>query len=156
MTVLTALFCLCIAVSAEAAALTIRVDPRTTSVHQAAAAARAHHESHGASDLVEVLLSPGTHHTGDAPLTLGPADSNTIWRSADSANPAVLGAPIRVTGWKAGKTPTGKVAMVAPLPANVTAGSALRQFWVKGARASRPIIIGHGRQPGDNKQVTPS
>ena len=36
------------------------------------------------------------HHVGGGPLRLGPADSGVTWRSADSANPAVLGGPIRV------------------------------------------------------------
>ena len=54
---------------------------------------------------VTVLLAPGLHHVGDKPLRLGPADggdtvANTwvVWKSADRSNPAVIGAPIRVTG----------------------------------------------------------
>ena len=44
-----------------------------------------------------------------------------------------------------------KNALSAPLPSNVTKGSPLRQFWVKGQRAERPVVFGHGRQPGDNR-----
>ena len=59
------------------------------------------------------------------------------------------GAPIKVTGWKA--HPTIKGAMQAPLPANVSKGSALRQLWVGGLRAQRTRVYGHGRQQGDNR-----
>lgn len=47
---------------------------------------------------------------------------------------------------------TYKGAFSAKLPSNVTAGSYLRQFWVNGVRAERPIVYGHGRQPGDNRK----
>jgi hypothetical protein len=103
------------------------------------------------TDIIVQLL-PGTHHVGDEPLILGSTDGGgkgwVTWRSADQTNPATIGAPIRVTGWK--PHPTNKKAMSAPLPANVSRGTALRQFWVKGKRAERPRIYGHGRQPGDN------
>ena len=41
--------------------------------------------------------------------------------------------------------------MQAPLPANVSKGSALRQLWVGGLRAQRTRVYGHGRQQGDNR-----
>lgn len=72
------------------------------------------------------------------------------WRSYDMANPAVVGAPIRVTGWK--PHPTNANALSAPLPKSITKGSALRQLWVNGLRAERPSVWGHGRQPGDNRE----
>ena len=105
---------------------------------------------------VTVQLLPGTHHVGGAgPLALGAADGGSgsswvTWRSADPAHPAVLGAPVRVTGWKAHSTKKG--ALSAPLPANITKGTPLRQLWVNGRRAERPLIHGHGRQGGDNKE----
>ena len=108
-----------------------------------------------AADVV-VELSPGVHHVGDGPLVLGPMDGGdnrrwVTWRSADPAHPAVVGAPIKVTGWTA--HPTNLKALSAPLPANATKGTALRQFWVNGLRAERPVVYGHGRQPGDNRWV---
>ena len=93
---------------------------------------------------------PGTHHVGDGPLTLGPLDGGrdggfVTWRSADPSNPAVLGAPVRVTGWQ--KHPTNKAAMSAPLPGNITKGTPLRQLWVRTVRADRARIYGHGKTP---------
>jgi hypothetical protein len=103
---------------------------------------------------VTVQLAPGLHHVGDQPLALGPQDggahgSVVTWRSADPRLPAMVGAPIAIKGWK--PHPTVKDAMVAPLPANVTKGSALRQLWVGGQRAQRTRLYGHGRQQGDNR-----
>ena len=103
---------------------------------------------------VEVQLLPGVHHIGDSPLVLGPRDGaahggSVTWKSADQGNPATLGAPIRVTGWKPHAAIKG--AFSAPLPANVTKGTALRQLWVDGLRAERPRIHGTGIQQGDNK-----
>jgi hypothetical protein len=59
------------------------------------------------------------------------------------------GAPIRVTGWKPHATLKG--AYTAPLPPNISKGSALRQLWVNGIRADRPRVYGTGIQQGDNK-----
>ena len=107
---------------------------------------------------VTVHLLPGTHHVGDEPLTLGPEDGGSgdrwvTWRSADPSSPAVVGAPIRVTGpWT--PHPTVKGALVAPLPANVTAGSSLRHFWVSGQRAERPLGIPAGQGPRGPKMST--
>jgi hypothetical protein len=42
------------------------------------------------------------------------------WRSADAHSPAVVGAPIRVTGWA--PHPTVKGALLAPLPGSVSPG----------------------------------
>ena len=104
---------------------------------------------------IDVQLLPGLHHVGDGPLSLGPADggrgnATVTWRSfGGPAAPATIGAPVRVTGWKA--HPKVKGAFSAPLPSNITKGSSLRQFWVNGLRAERPKIYGHGRQPGDNR-----
>lgn len=123
------------------------------SVHAAAAVVRKLlQQSPGTG--VTVQLLPGLHHVGQQPLTLGALDGGVpggwvVWRSLDPQLPATVGAPIRVTGWKA--HPTIKGAMVAPLPPNVTKGSALRQFWVNGERALRTKLTGHGRQQGDNK-----
>ena len=72
------------------------------------------------------------------------------WRSFDQAVPAVVGAPINVTGWKPHATIAG--VLTAPLPANVTKGTALRHFWVSGQRAQRTRVYGHGRQTGDNRK----
>eukprot|EP01043_Picozoa_sp_COSAG02_P127553 COSAG02_NODE_64932_length_259_cov_0.650000_1_plen_79_part_01 len=59
------------------------------------------------------------------------------------------GAPIRVTGWKPHTSLKG--AYTAPLPPNISTGSALRQLWVNGIRADRPRVYGTGIQQGDNK-----
>jgi hypothetical protein len=105
---------------------------------------------------VTVQLLPGLHHVGDHPLTLGPADGGTqdgwvTWRSVDPRSPAVVGAPIEVTGWK--PHPTVKGALMASVAGtNITKTTPLRQFWVAGQRAERPVIYGHGRQPGDNRK----
>jgi hypothetical protein len=123
-------------------------------VHAAAARVRKLLDTQPGID-VTVQLLPGVHHVGDEPLTLGPRDggadgATVVWRSfGGAAEPATLGAPIRVQGWK--PHPTVKNALSAPLPSNFTKGSALRQFWVNGQRAERPKIYGHGRQPGDNR-----
>jgi len=107
---------------------------------------------HGARDVVRSILSqhldaniivhllPGIHHIGNSPLTLGPLDGPkaggmVTWRSADPLNPAIMGAPIKITGWK--PHPTVKNAMVAPLPSSITKGSILRHFWVNGTRADK-------------------
>ena len=103
---------------------------------------------------VTVQLLPGVHNVGSRPLELTSADSGrngavVTWRSHDSSLPAVVGAPIKVQGWKPHATIKG--AMTAPLPANITKGSALRQLWVDGKRAERTRVYGHGRQQGDNR-----
>ena len=121
-------------------------------VHAAAARVRSIlAQSAGPVDVTMNLL-PGVHHVGGGPLRLGPADAGkgtVVWRSADPSDPAVLGAPIRVTGWK--PHPTIKNAFSAPLPSNVSRGSPLRQLWVSGQKAERPVLFGTGRQPGDNR-----
>eukprot|EP01043_Picozoa_sp_COSAG02_P061182 COSAG02_NODE_8167_length_2681_cov_2.087529_2_plen_502_part_00 len=104
---------------------------------------------------VTVQLLPGVHDVGSQPLELTSADSGrngavVTWRSHDSSLPAVVGAPIKIQGWKPHATIKG--AMTAPLPANITKGSALRQLWVGGSRAQRTRVYGHGRQQGDNRK----
>ena len=99
---------------------------------------------------ITVHLLPGTHHITDEPFTLGELDYGVSWRSADESNPAVIGAPIRVTGW--GPHPKVKGAFAAPLPKEIAKGSPLRQLWVNGLRADRPKVFGHGRQQGDNRE----
>lgn len=104
---------------------------------------------------VTVQLLPGLHHIGNSPLSLGPADSGqsgqpVVWKSASAADPATIGAPIRITGWKQHPNVTG--ALIAPIPSNITRGTSIRQLWVADQRAERPVIFGHGIQPGDNKQ----
>lgn len=136
----------------DASALATLEAPVRT-VHGAAAAVRALLRDAPAAD-VTVQLLPGLHHLGDRPLALGAADGGrgdgwVTWRSHQPALPATVGAPIKVTGWK--PHPTIKGALVAPLPSNVTKGSALRQFWVGGERALRTKVYGHGRQQGDNR-----
>ena len=123
------------------------------SVHAAASVVRKILRQSPGTD-VTVQLFPGLHHVGQQPLALGELDGGVagswvVWRSLHPELPATVGAPIRVTGWKA--HPTIKGAMVAPLPSNVTKGSALRQLWVNGERALRTKVLGHGRQQGDNK-----
>ena len=110
---------------------------------------------HPAADITVQLL-PGVHHVGDdGPLVLSAKHSGrdggwVTWRSADPAQPAVLGGPIRVTGWRADPNKPG--ALTAPLPPNISTGTPLRQLWVNGERAERPLVHGHGRQGGDNKE----
>lgn len=104
---------------------------------------------------ITVQMLPGVHHVGDRPLVLseehGGRDGGWVtWRSADPSQPAVLGGPIRVTGWRLHPVKPG--ALTAPLPQNVSKDSAVRQLWVNGERAERPLVYGHGRQGGDNKQ----
>ena len=103
---------------------------------------------------VTVQLMPGVHSVGSRPLALTSAESGrdggvVTWRSHDPSLPAVVGAPIKVQGWKAHATIPG--AMTAPLPVNITRGTALRQLWVNGKRAQRTRVYGHGRQQGDNR-----
>lgn len=90
---------------AAVSTVTIRVSPGWRSVHMARDAARvALATSVSTGTVVEVVLGPGVHHIGDSPLVLGPRDGgadaehSVVWRSADPANPAVVGAPIHVTG----------------------------------------------------------
>lgn len=80
------------------------------------------------------------------PLDGGGGDDNgrwVTWRSADPAHPAVVGAPIKVTGWTPHRS--NPKALSAPLPANVSKGTALRQFWVNGLRAERPVVYGYAK-----------
>ena len=132
--------------------LASREDPVKT-VHAAAVRVRSLlRDSPGAN--VTVQLLPGLHQVGDKPLALGPEDGGhgdcwVTWRSHQPELPATVGAPIKVTGWKPHPSITG--ALQAPLPSNVTKGSALRQFWAGGKRALRTKLYGHGRQQGDNR-----
>ena len=71
-----------------------------------------------------------------------------VWKSVDAADPAVIGAPVQVTGWKA--HPTIKGAFVAPLPPNITKGSTLRHFWVDGQRGARPTKYACSLKNGKN------
>ena len=123
------------------------------SVHAAREAVRSLLLENPGRDIVVQLLA-GTHHVGSRPLTLGDGDGGNqdawvTWRSADTANPAAIGAPIRVKGWKPHATIKG--AFTAPLPANISKSTPLRQFWVNGLRAERPRVYGTGIQQGDNK-----
>eukprot|EP00039_Didymoeca_costata_P028580 m.21525 g.21525 ORF g.21525 m.21525 type:complete len:848 (-) comp7175_c0_seq1:170-2713(-) len=104
---------------------------------------------------VHVRLMPGVHNVNKQPLEFTVEDSGKPghpihWTSHDKANPAVIGAPISVTGWK--KSSKYPMAYEAQLPSNITKGTYLRQLWVKGQKADRPRIFGHGLQPGDNKK----
>ena len=124
------------------------------SVRSAADRVRALRIQHPGADIT-VQMMPGLHHVGDGPLSLsaehgGREGGWVTWRSADPSQPAVLGGPIRVTGWR--KHPTKSGALTAPLPSNISKGTPLRQLWVNGERAERPLVHGHGRQAGDNKQ----
>jgi len=115
-------------------------------VHAAAAVVR--ELLRDSPEAVTVQLLPGLHHVGDEPLALGPEDGGSgggwvTWRSHQPALPATVGAPIKVTGWK--PHPTIKGALIAPLPTNVTKGSALRQFWVGGERALRTKVDNRSR-----------
>lgn len=73
-------------------------------VHAAAALVREYNEG---DENITVYLSAGLHHVGNQPLRLDTAhdggfvESNTwvTWKSADAASPAVVGAPIQITGW---------------------------------------------------------
>jgi hypothetical protein len=130
-----------------------RVPLRT--VHAARDAVRVLRAEHPGADITVSLLS-GVHHVGGRPLRLGGADggadgAQVTWRSADPANPAVIGAPIRITGWL--PHPDVKGALIASVAGNpnITKTTPLRQLWVDGQRAERPKVYGHGRQPGDNR-----
>ena len=129
------------------------VDQPLNSVHAARDVARSIVSQKLGVDVVIQLL-PGLHHVGSQALQLGAQDGGrdggtVTWRSVDAGQPAIIGAPIRVTRWK--PHPTIRGAFSAPLPQNITKGSALRQLWVNGARADRPRIYGNGTQQGDNK-----
>ena len=125
--------------SLSAVTVTVHVDPATTTLEQARSLVRGHLRA-GTVPVVE--MGPGVHHVGTGPLLLGPEDGSAdpmrpvIWRSSDPSNPAVVGAPIRVTGWKPSVTVKG--AFEASLPSTVTKGATLRHFWVNGERAARP------------------
>jgi hypothetical protein len=119
-------------------------------VHAAQATVRTLLAQHPTADIVVQLL-PGAHTVGSEPLVLGPLDGgdshseqSVTWRSFDASSPAVLGAPIKVAGWKPHATVKG--AFSAPLPANVSKGSPLRHLWVNGKRAERPV--GYPACPG--------
>ena len=88
------------------------------------------------------------------PLSLGSLDGGShghqiTWRSADLSRPAIVDGGTRVTGWK--RSPIVKGAFVAPLPLTIEHGAILRQLWVNGARAQRPVVYAvnlDGRSPG--------
>ena len=132
-----------------------RVMPLRT-VHAARTAVRSLLRRHPGAD-VTVQLLPGEHTVGDAPLRLGPEDGGAgagwvTWRSADPSTPAVIGAPIHVTGWK--PHPTVKGAFSAPLPSNISKGSLLRHLWVDDKRAQRPRGIPSDQGPRGPKMST--
>ena len=125
----------------------VTVDPLRLSLRDARDTVRAHLAAGGGEPVVVELL-PGMHNVG-AGLALGPQDGGAdpaqpvVWRSADPSDPAVIGAPIRVTGpWKPHASIKG--ALVASLPPNVTKGATLRHFWVGGTRATRPTVFACG------------
>ena len=90
----------------------------------------------------------------DGPLKFGPLDGGgehrrVTWRSLNPSQPALVDGGAQVTGWKA--HPTIKGAMVAPLPASIPHGTTLRQLWVNGLPAARPVLYAvnlDGRWPG--------
>eukprot|EP01079_Euglenida_sp_SAG-EU17-18_P011234 gene11234-2042_t len=111
---------------------------------------------HRAASLPHSAPSPSPRHLAigvrcgsGGPRSGGRGGRRVLWRSADPSSPAVLSGAVAVTGWKPHPTKPG--ALAAPLPANISKGSPLRQFWVAEARADRPKVFGHGRQPGDNR-----
>lgn len=110
----------------------VTVDPTVLSLHEARDRVRKvlqhrqhqqQHQQHPQTlfSPIRVKLLPGTHNVGETPLELGPEDSGlsadapVIWESADPANPAVVGAPVSITGsyeWKESPPPS----LSLPLP----------------------------------------
>jgi hypothetical protein len=110
-------------------------------------------ERDGDVDVV-VQLAPGRHVVSGGPLSFGPEDTprqgrTVTWRSADPSNPAIVDGGTPLTGWAPSAHVKG--ALVAPLPASVPRGVILRQLWVNGRRAQRPVQYAvnlDGRSPG--------
>ena len=79
---------------------------------------------------------------GGGPLRFGPQDTprpgrTVTWRSADPADPAIVDGGTAITEWRASPHVAG--ALVAALPASISRGVTLRQLWVGGRRATRPV-----------------
>jgi hypothetical protein len=93
-----------ITIDTTGSGLTLRVDPLTQTLQDAAAAVRTQLALDRASNnhrSITVELLPGAHQ---GPLRLGPEhagashETPVVWRSTDPLDPAVMGAPIKVTG----------------------------------------------------------
>eukprot|EP01046_Picozoa_sp_COSAG06_P028279 COSAG06_NODE_2538_length_6707_cov_7.401937_4_plen_332_part_00 len=128
--------------------------PLRTLAAAQAAVRRALQDGDADADIV-VQLHPGRHVVRDGPLRLQPLDGGggrnrvVTWRSLDPLAPAVVDGGVQVTGWK--PHPSVKGALVAPLPSPIPHGTILRQLWVNGVRATRPVLYAvnlDGRSPG--------
>ena len=94
------------------------------------------------TDIVICLLS-GVHDVSDAPLALGVTHAvrsgrgRVIWRGEPGAS---ISGGAQVLGWSP-TTLGGSDVFVAPVPpAVVTAGTVIRQLWVRGVRAARTLV----------------
>lgn len=94
---------------------------------------------------IEVRLLPGRHRIPATGLELGPDDGGqhpgqmVRWTSDNPHDPAVIDGGFVIPGpW----VPSAEIkgALVAPLPAETPANVTLRQLWVGGRRASRPVV----------------
>jgi hypothetical protein len=103
---------------------------------------------------IVVQLVPGRHAVSRGGLAFGEADSprpgrTVTWKSADPSNPAIVSGGTAITGWK--QSASVKGAIVAPLPDSVPHDFVLRQLWVNGRPAQRPVQYAvnlDGRSPG--------
>jgi hypothetical protein len=127
---------------------------RTLAAAQAAVRRALQDEEHAEVDII-VQLHPGRHVIQDGPLRLQQLDGGgsrnrmVTWRSLDPSAPAVIDGGVQVTGWKPHPSVNG--ALVAPLPSAIPHGTTLRQLWVNGMRATRPVLYVvnlDGRSPG--------
>ena len=111
------------------------------------AAARQHVRAallRGDGSRITVQLHPGRHVVSGGPLVLGPQDSGSpgapvVWQSHSRSSPAVVDGGTQVTGWANADGHPGLLS--APLPAGLKSTDTVRQMWVNGQRASRPVVF---------------
>lgn len=122
----------------------------------AKAAVRSHLASKDTNASIRVKLLPGRHLVTGGPLLLNERDGGkshtnqrVVWESYDVSDPAIIDGGTLVGSWS--KSTDIEGAFIAPVPSALGVNPTLRQLWVNGKRAERPILYPinlDGRWPG--------
>jgi hypothetical protein len=89
---------------------------------------------------IQVQLLPGRHMVEEGGLSLGVLDGGqgVVWQSFDEHDPAIIDGGTLISGWT--KSTMIKDALVAPVNFMNATNLTLRQLWVNGLRAERPVL----------------